>query len=412
MRIRIWKGSHSPLVQELIQQTWKNSDLLLLCPPNFEGAFDFISQLPEGSVEFVGEWEKIPEITRTYFADYPETPVFGIFSTGTTGRKLVLYSKKNIESSLRAILSLFNSRAYSAIFCYPQPFHTFGLILGYCHAFLYFKKLIAPEGNYSTQFHSLWANFDDRGLFTLGTPTHFKDLLKYVEENSLVPRKTYSSIIGAAKVEKNLWENSQNTLGIQFPSIGYGATEASPGITHLSPGKAPLEDGEVGQLLSHIENTGFTKEGFEFSGSAVCLAIIQNNTIQFPQSIHIKDILEKREDGVLIYKGRSELVLNRGGEKFALEEIESFLKEKMNIESVCVPIPHPRLGEELGIVAMDAKANKDSIYALLKQRFGRDFDNDLYHNTVKLPINSSSKVDRKECQKILEKTSAASSLHV
>ncbi len=412
MRIRLWKGYHGPLIQDLIQQTWKNEELLILCPPTFENNFDFLSLLPKGEIEFTGDWGKIPAITQAAHQDYPEKPVFGIFSSGTMGRKLVLYSKKNIESSLKAILSLFNSRSYSAVFCYPQPFHTFGLILGYCHSLLYFKKLVAPIGNYSAHYHKAWLDWEDRGLLTLGTPTHFKDLLEVIEKTNLNPRNTYSSIIGAAKVEKNLWEKSQTVLHIESPSIGYGATEASPGITHLPPGKAPQQDGEVGQFLSHIDVTLRPKEGLEFSGPAVCLAMIQNNHLEFPRSIFIKDVLEKREDGVLVYKGRAELVLNRGGEKFSLEEIENFLKEKMNLDSVCVPVAHPRLGEELGIVAKGVSTNKQDIYESLKQRFGREFDDDLYQVILELPVTASSKLDRNECKKMMERSVVTPNLNV
>ncbi len=409
MPIQIWRGHHGPEISSLIEEAWKKEELLILCPPLWD-SFEFSFLLPKGEIQFVGDWEHTPQGIVSGNEEYPEKPVYGIFSTGTTGRKLVLYSKKNIETSLNAILSLFDETRYSKIFSYPQPFHTFGLILGYCHAFLRDKKLVIPQGKYSAEAHEWWCRESSRELFTLGTPTHFKDLIDFVESNSLSPRPTYSSIIGAARVEKDLWEKCQDVLKIEAPSIGYGATEASPGITHLAPGKAPIEDGEVGEYLSHIEVEN-QPNGFEFSGSAVCLAMIHQSELEFPKKIFIKDILEKRSDGVLVYKGRADLVLNRGGEKFALEEIENYLKSEMDLDSVCVSLSDSRLGEELGILVRNPSPSKQGVYRLLKTRYGRDFNERYFQVAEEFPINASSKIDRKACKKWMERQIEATPLN-
>jgi acyl-CoA synthetase (AMP-forming)/AMP-acid ligase II len=377
VKIKLWRGSHGSEVKDLIKKTWKSEDLLILYPPK------------------VTDTSFLPAVEK---ADFPEPPIFGIFSTGTTGQKLVLYSKKNIESSLQSILSLFDKAKIKTIFNYPQPYHTFGLILGYCHALLYDKRLIPLEGPYSSRYHDAWLDNIEENQLTLGTPTHFKDLLKYVLENKLNPVPTYTAIMGAARVEVELWKSLKRHLNILAPSIGYGATEASPGITHLPPGQAPKEDGEVGYFLKHLKSELIEGEGVQFSGPSVCLATVLNGQISFPDKILIRDRLEKRSDGVLVYRGRYEVLLNRGGEKFPLEEIEVFLKTKLGVDAVCVAVPHPRLGEELGILVRD-DAEKNAIYSALKEEFGREFDSNYFAFTDHFPVNPNSKTDRQECQK-------------
>ena len=89
MRFHLWKGFHGDEIYDLIRKTWEKEDCLILYPPK-KSESDFITVLKETT--------------------FQEKPVYGIFSTGTTGQKLVLYSKKNIESSLMGKIRCKKSR--------------------------------------------------------------------------------------------------------------------------------------------------------------------------------------------------------------------------------------------------------------------------------------------------------------
>jgi acyl-coenzyme A synthetase/AMP-(fatty) acid ligase len=328
--ICLWRGFHSLELPELIQNTWERNQLLILCPP-FLKDFSFIKGLPHDEIELIGDWD--PE--SQYFVErefqssredfeFPQTPVFGVFTTGTTNGspRLILYSKENIINSLEAIRSVFNLSKIESLFCYPQPTHAFGLILGYLQSYLFKLKLITGVGKYSKAFHSLYNDSKSSSLFALGTPAHLEDLMTYVEHNHN-PIGSYSCIVGGAKVSVNHWNNLQQKLFIDAPSIGYGASEASLGIMHLQPGIKPTEDGEIGKLLAHIEAKYKLGEGLEVSGKAVCVATVQNAVMDFPKNVLIRDILDHRvADGIFLFRGRYELIINRGGFKFSLEQIE------------------------------------------------------------------------------------------
>lgn len=323
----------------------------------------------------------------------PREAVLGLYSTGTAGRKLVLYSRRNIETSVRAIFGLFEDRRFSTIFCYPQPFHTFGLLLGYVASHILNKELVTPEGPYSSEAHAARARLKRRDVITLGTPTHFRDLLAF----DIAP--SYGAIVGGARVEASLWRALRDVLEIEKPSIGYGATEASPGLTHLPPGREPGEDGEVGFPLPHVD-LRLTDRGLTFRGPNVCLAIVRNGEIEFPEEIPIADELEPREDGVLVFRGRHELVLNRGGEKFLLEEMEAALKARLGVDAVCVAVPDARLGHELGVLARGAP--KENVYRCLKEVFFRDFDSARFREVSELPLDASAKIDRHAATRLLD----------
>jgi acyl-CoA synthetase (AMP-forming)/AMP-acid ligase II len=302
-------------------------------------------------------------------------------------------------------LSLFEISRIKKVFCYPQPFHTFGLNLGYVSAAIFGWDLVVPEGRYSKTAHALWLKTSDSNTLTLGTPTHFKDLIKFVNDTNSKPNSSYSAIIGGANVEKTLWHNLRSTLKIEAPSIGYGATEASPGITHLPPGCEPTEDGDIGWVLPHLM-VSIDTNGITFSGESVCSAILQNGTLEFPKSFTLFDRLEKKPDGRLLFRDRNQLIINRGGTKISLEPMERNVFEKLGFEILTCKIPHSRLGEELGILLKceagdDFNGKRDSLFLYLSRVYGFDFCSEFCQRTENFPITENAKVDREAAKNII-----------
>ena len=83
-RIILWKGHHSPAFAKLFRETWNTADqLLIACPPVLQD-FSFLDQLPAGEVFFAGDWQlPLPANTKRSGArGYPESPSFGVFTTG------------------------------------------------------------------------------------------------------------------------------------------------------------------------------------------------------------------------------------------------------------------------------------------------------------------------------------------
>ncbi|MBC7691971.1 MAG: AMP-binding protein [Methylotenera sp.] len=403
----------------MISRAWKSESLLILCPPGLKD-FSFLQLFHDHSVEMVGSWdiESLELIARAQtekvaraLQEFPENPVLGVFTSGTVSGepRLILYSKANIEAALAGVRSFFEVTRIKTIFCYPQPFHTFGLILGYVQAMLFDLELVALPGRYSRPAHDLRASLTTANLLTLGTPTHFHDLLEYarIEKRTLQP--SYTSVSGGAKTSVSLWKSMRDELKIESPSIGYGASEAAPAMTHLPPGRMPTEDGEVGFAIPGVSLEIQPEKGVEFTGPNVCLAVIQGGKIEFPEKILIRDELTQREsDRVLIYKGRHELLLNRGGAKFSLEKIQEILSTSFNCEIACVAITDTRLGEELGVLfkfSSDHKMDRRKISEVLKENFGSTFAPQYFVQIPEMPLNPNGKVSRHECERIVREHS-------
>ena len=399
-RIILWKGHHSAAFSKLFRETWLSDDqLLIACPPVLQD-FSFLDQLPPGEVFFAGDWQlPLPANTRREGArGYPATPSFGVFTTGTTRDlpKLILYTKENITSCQAEILKLFDTSRITKIFSYPQPYYVFGLTLGYAMAEINGWDLVAPEGPYSKAHHQAWLAGDSATLMTLATPAHVSDLVTFVAQAGINPRPTYTCILGGAKVERQTWLATRDQLNIAAPSIGYGCAEAAPGVSHLAPGHEPEVDGEIGSALGHLNIEVLDEGGIRFSGSSLCLATIENGIINFPTEMTIKDRVTKRDDGSMVFSARTDMLLNRGGEKFSLEHIEAAMKRELGVDAICVALPDQRLGQELGVLMRRSQGiASEQIVAMLEKAFGRRFDAKRFKEVEALPLNDNSKPDRK-----------------
>lgn len=381
-KIQVYKGLHSQNLYQMISECWNQNQLLVISPPHIQLKENFLENL-----------------------EIPTEAVFGIYTSGTLSGKprLIFYSKKNIESSLNSIRKLYDFKKIDKIFCYPQPTHTFGLILGYIHSFLFQIPIVFSEGAYSSEAHQLWFNELSPGMLTLGTPTHFVDLISWLNEKQIQPKQTYSCIIGGAPVSKKLWNDIKNILKIDQPSVGYGATEASPGVTHLPPGVEPLFDGDVGYLLDGVSLHEQSEEGYFFSGANVCCGIVaEDNSVKRSDKIFIKDHLLIQE-GRFVFNGRSDLLINRGGIKYSPEVIESKIYSDLNLKAACISFYNERLGSDLGFIIQA----EDQTFGTIKNYFKNEFSLHLRDENFifeEIPLTANAKYDRVEIKKrILKK---------
>lgn len=398
--IRIWTGFHEADLREFVEDALSGNGLLVLCPPRLRD-FSFLDLLPSGEIELPGHWtpEERTQLGRPRMSrdDYPERPILGVFTSGTLSGspRLVLYSRRNVTAALTGILRFFDTERLDSIFCFPQPFHTFGLVLGYVLAGHLRLPLLAEPGPYRSASLELWRSRVRPGMLTLGTPTHFHDLVRSVRVTGQPPRPSYSAIIGGAPVPVQLWHDVREILRIAAPSIGYGCTEASPGLTHLEPGLPPTTEGEIGRPLHNVALTVHPGQGIEFRGDGLCLAMIEQGKLVFPESLIVPDDIERGEDGRLVYHGRIGLQLNRGGVKFSLEGLETELHAILGVSAACFALPDDRLGEDLGIVA---EGEDPALFARIRDFLWTNnrirLEAGRFRLVQRLPVTANGKRDR------------------
>ncbi|NJL25528.1 MAG: acyl--CoA ligase [Calothrix sp. SM1_5_4] len=213
----------------------------------------------------------------------------------------------------------------------------------------------------------------------------------------MTPAPSYSCIMGGAAVSKTLWSNVRDELAIVAPSIGYGCTEASPGITHLPPGTEPSEDGEIGYPLASLSSDP-TGDGVRIEGTSLCMALIQDGQAEFPEHLMIRDRVRVGIEGRWIYEGRLDLTLNRGGQKFSLENIERELHQALGVGVVAVSVRDSRLGEDLGLVLVASGEEQKMLKRaeeILQSGFGLRLNTGRVRFVTDFPLNECSKIDRR-----------------
>ncbi len=406
MTIRLWKGYHSAELAPLIGRSWDENVFLILCPPLLQD-FSFLSVFPSGSLEFFGTWTDIEiatlkSVTRAPEGWKSESPALGVFTSGTLSLtpRLVLYSRRNVLASLDAIYALFDLARIEHLFCYPQAFHTFGLTLGYVAAHKLGWRLHTPAGKYSTASHRQRMELRQSRVLTLGTPTHFFDLMEALRKTGERLTPSYSCIMGGAPVSRALWSRVQNELAIEAPSTGYGCTEAAPGITHLKPGQAPAQDDEIGMPLAALNSQIESGTGVHIQGDSLCIGIVQDGRLEIPRQVCIRDRIEVLPTGSWLYRGRLDLLMNRGGAKYSLEAIEKAMLDHAGIHAVACQVRDPRLGEDLAVAfqkqdSLTREQMLASAQAVLLELFALRLLPERAQFVGEFPLNECSKLDRK-----------------
>lgn len=419
-KIFLYRGYHSQELFEILKSSWKHNDFVLLIPLQIKDfSFLQIIQAIGTEINFVGQWPADVKASAASILslEHHERPqdqavleqaVVGVFTSGTTsGRtRLVFYSKENILSSLQSIRELFAVDHIKNIFVYPQPTHCFGLILGYFQSIIYNHKLNFSEGAYSKKAHREWLEKVDQNTITLGAPVHFSDLLQFCQDHSEKIKPSYSAIVGGAPVTQSLWLQMQNGLKIEKPSVGYGGTEASPGLTHLPPGMVPQTDGDIGYRLKGV-SLKLNEKQIMFSGPNACLAIYDNFLVKTEFDLVLPDVLQEsiEADGKqrLHFIGRSDLLVNRGGQKISLEKIENRIASYFECRCVAISFYDARLDQDIAVlVEAEHSPNTEAIQSFLESECALKIPS-THIVFTKIPLNANNKYDRKECLKILLK---------
>ncbi|MBT3980145.1 MAG: acyl--CoA ligase [Bacteriovoracaceae bacterium] len=401
MKINLFRKSHGKDVFKYLDLAINEGELTIFFPPREIDLDEFIKWLPEGELNYIGDWKVKATLTTREKVEYSQRPQLGVFTTGTTSENnnLILFTEKNLTSAIDSILSFFHQHKINYLFSFPGPQHIFGLSLGYMLSRHRNIEMIDLKGPYNSGHLRQWFRACESygpSLLTLGTPTHFNDLITYAHSFDISPSPSLTSIAGGGIVGVKLWDEMQNILGIENPSIGYGCSEASPAISHLAPGVRPVSDSDLGEIVPSVEILKSDSQGFEFAGPNLCLAICSKLGITFPKSLKIKDRI-KIEGSHLTFNGRASLLLNRGGEKFSLEEIEQFLNSEFKTQVVCLCIDDKRLGSELGILVKKNQTPKMKIFGALTKKYAKNFNPDYYKEVDLIPTNANQKIDRKSC---------------
>ena len=157
-------------------------------------------------------------------------------------------------------------------------------------------------------------------------------------------------------------------------------------VAIIDPFGSPVPEGRVGEVCVR--------------GPSVMSGYLDvaNSSYFFGGWLRTGDLGYVDSDGFLFLSGRLKDMVNRGGEKIPMLEVEQRVHEIDGVEqAACLAVPHPTLGEEVGVAivpAHDARLSVEGVQTLLK---GRLADFKVPRKVVfvdRLPLLASGKLDR------------------
>lgn len=298
----------------------------------------------------------IIELRQSQKEKYPEVR-FILQSSGSTGNpKLVCLTEIGILSVIHTHNKVFESKSAVVLSILPWT-HCFGLVLDLFLSTFNADSIVRdPESG--RNLDSIFTNSKKYRITHLSSvPLVLERILQRSNGKSFL-QSLESGIVGGAPISNLLAEHLKNTN----LRVGYGQTEASPGISLGDKGVffpnyighpvgCEVKNSEIGELLFRGENSfyGYWKVG-----------AIET----FPENAWIRtgDIVEEKKEG-LFFSGRLDFSFKLpSGVMIQPEQIEEDLKKKVKLISNCILFYNN--GIYLLFSSYDDKQESDIVYLI------------------------------------------------
>ncbi len=306
-----------------------------------------------------------------------------LYTSGTTGApKGAELTHGNLSGNARTTAqTLLEATPDDVIMgCLPL-FHAFGLTCGLNAAVLSGASL------------TLLPRFDPAGALSLierdqvtlfeGVPTMYSRMLHAPNSGSVDLARLRLCVSGGAAMPVDVMRAFEQTFRCVVLE-GYGLTETSPVVTFNHP--AIRKAGSIGTPIAGVEVRLLDDHGKDVPGGEVGEIAVRGPNVMkgywgkpeetlkaIPDGwFRTGDLARQDVDSYLFIVDRKKDMIIRGGENVYPREIEEALYEHPAVaEVVCVGIPDPDLGEEVGaavVLKPGATADADELQAWVKAR--------------------------------------------
>ncbi|OYU67027.1 MAG: hypothetical protein CFE22_05995 [Cytophagaceae bacterium BCCC1] len=305
---------------------------------------------------------------------------FEIKTSGSTGIPKTIHLKRElIEASIEMTKKAFDLDDGHLFFCCLNIENIAGLMMLLRSQRLKGElMLVEPSADPLEKLGNLDYLFSDnrgRNVFAF-VPLQLQKLLeneKYIQ----ILKTAKTILVGGAALNTELKAKIADLYLPVFET--YGMTET---ISHIAIKNIRLD-----------EDTFNTLEGVEIKlNDAGCL-MIKSPTTDF-EWITTNDIVEIIENKTFKLIGRFDNIINSGGVKIQLEEIERKIEENIKIESryFCFGIPDQQLGQKLVLIveSEEKRISKEQLSTILSKF---EVPKEIYF-VKKFSETSSSKVDK------------------
>lgn len=296
---------------------------------------------------------------------WPEDEALVLHTSGTTARpKIVPLTQANICASARNIARTLELGPDDACLNIMPLFHIHGLMAAVLATVGAGASVVCTQGFDALRFFR-WLDEERPSWFT-AVPTMHQAILGRAERNADVIARARLRFLRSSSASLPGPVMQQLEQVFSAPLVeAYGMTEAShqmcsnplagprkPGSVGMAAGPdvavmdddgALLPPGQVGEVVIRGPNV---TAGYEANPEANAKAFTKGWFRTGDQGAF-------DADGFLTLTGRLKELINRGGEKVSPLEVDGVLSGHPAVaQALCFAIPHPKLGEEVGVAVV------------------------------------------------------------
>ncbi|GAA4010478.1 3-phosphoshikimate 1-carboxyvinyltransferase [Streptomyces marokkonensis] len=328
------------------------------------GGSALLPDSPAGGVA-LHDWEQALATTTVdraaldALAPTPDATAQLLFTSGTTGEpKGVTQPSRNLVRAAAMEIAHLGLHEQDTIWV-PSPLaHQTGFLYGMVLALVRgVPQILQPEWDAKRALQSL---NDHRATFVQAATPFLSDLVKAVEESGETPHHLRIFVATGATVPRALAERASGVLATAVCGA-FGTTETCLGALSAPGDEARQRWGSDGRALDGItlritddagrELPADTEGNFELHSPTVFDGYLERPDLTseaFTEDgwYRTGDLATIDAEGFLRITGRVKDVINRGGEKVPVAEIEQLLFEHPAVDDVAVvAMPDERLGE-------------------------------------------------------------------
>ncbi len=335
------------------------------------------------------------------------------YTSGTTGfPKGVMLSHNNIlRNAFNTMTNL--GMTSSDVLCLKIPlFHCFGCITGVLGAYTRGAQIVCL-----TEFNpgrALEAIQNHRCTVVFGVPTMFIAELNHPDFDKFDLSSLRTGIMGGAPCPREVMKAVVEKMGARHMTVGYGLTEASPGVSQTRPDDPlDLRVGTVGIAGTDVEVkivdpvTGDElprgSEGELITRGYHVMLGYYNMPDETSRAVrggwlHTGDLATMDARGYIRITGRSKDVIIRGGENVAPREIEELLLTHPAIrEAYVYGVPSDLFGQQVAVAVQlrdGALLTADALQDFCRGKLARFKVPEFVDFVSEFPATASGKVQR------------------
>lgn len=324
----------------------------------------------------VGSTESSSDL-QAFFADwFSPSPYLSVQTSGSTGtpKQLTVRKEQMWQSARLTCEYLGLEHDDTALLCMPLQYIA-GKMMVIRSLFAGLDLIVRPPSG-----HPL-ADVDRAIHFAAMIPMQVYNTLQVPEEKQRL-RQIDILIIGGGAIDAGLEKEIASLPGAVYST--YGMTET---LSHIA----------LRRLNGPKADAYYTPfPSVKLSLSAEGTLVIDAPLVSDEQLI-TNDVAHLLPDGRFSIIGRKDNIINSGGIKIQIEEVEEALRSIISVTFAITAVPHPKFGEAIVLLVEGAtgiKAWEEQISSLLPK-----YQQPKYICEVAaIPLTGSGKTDRKACK--------------